>query len=116
DRGVLRPFNKFNGGPEPAALDLSDSTASTLLGKIEYVHDNTINPAQNIHNGLRYKVYFESTMPMGKTSSIKGKTTYVFGFDARHYLKIYRNFIWATRASADFSFGTARMLYYLGGV
>lgn len=116
DRGVLRPFNKFNGGPEPAALDLSDSTASTLLGKIEYVHDNTINPAQNIYNGLRYKVYFESTMPMGKTSSIKGKTTYVFGFDARHYLKIYRNFIWATRASADFSFGTARMLYYLGGV
>jgi len=37
------------------------------------------------------------------------------GVDARHYLKIYRNFIWAVRAAGDFSFGDAKMIYYLGG-
>jgi hypothetical protein len=38
------------------------------------------------------------------------------GFDARHYLPIYRNFIWAVRAAADFSWGNQKLIYYLGGV
>ena len=42
--------------------------------------------------------------------------TFNWGFDARHYEKIYRNFIWATRVSGDFSWGTRKLLYYLGGI
>ena len=38
------------------------------------------------------------------------------GFDARHYLPIYRNLIWAVRAAGDFSFGDQKVVYYLGGV
>jgi len=38
------------------------------------------------------------------------------GVDARHYLPIYRNLIWAVRAAGDFSFGDQKVIYYLGGV
>jgi hypothetical protein len=45
----------------------------------------------------------------------EGRYTYNFGFDARHYLPIYRNFIWALRAAGDFSWGNKKIVYYLGG-
>ncbi|MFZ1800124.1 MAG: hypothetical protein WAU24_09710 [Chitinophagaceae bacterium] len=122
DRGVVRPFVTLvdpNTGqeisfPDPTAFGIPDSTSATLLTHLEYVHDNSINPAMNIWNGLRFKIYGDFNMPMGK-SAIKGKTTVNLGFDARYYYKIYRNFIWATRAAGDFSFGEAKLLYYLGG-
>jgi outer membrane protein assembly factor BamA len=38
-----------------------------------------------------------------------------FGFDARNYFPIYRNFIWAVRAAGDFSWGNRKIVYYLGG-
>jgi hypothetical protein len=45
----------------------------------------------------------------------KGKFTYNTGVDVRHYETIFRNFIWASRFSADFSWGSRKLLYYLGG-
>jgi hypothetical protein len=38
------------------------------------------------------------------------------GFDGRYYLPIYRNFIYALRVGGDFSWGSQKILYYLGGV
>ena len=38
------------------------------------------------------------------------------GFDIRHYLPIYRNVIWAVRGAGDFSWGSQKVIYYLGGV
>jgi hypothetical protein len=49
------------------------------------------------------------------SASGAGRYTYNFGFDARHYLPIYRNFIWAVRAAGDFSWGNKKIVYYLGG-
>ncbi|MEX6686049.1 hypothetical protein QTN47_01005 [Danxiaibacter flavus] len=115
DKGVVRPY--FAGVvPDSLGLTLGDSTATTFVSHIEYVHDNTLNPAQNIWNGLRWKVYADYYFPLSKGSSLKGKNTLNVGFDARHYLKIYRNFIWAVRGAGDFSYGDAKILYYLGGV
>lgn len=114
DRGSIRPYDVFSGSPDTIGLHYPDSTASTILAHIEYVHDNTINPTQNIWNGLRWKVYFDVNYPT-KQSSENAKTTYNLGFDARHYLKIYRNFIWAVRAAGDASFGDSKIIYYLGG-
>jgi hypothetical protein len=37
------------------------------------------------------------------------------GVDARYYYKIYRNFIWAGRVAADFSWGKQKLIYYAGG-
>src|SRR5690606_1656222 len=45
-----------------------------------------------------------------------GKFMFNMGVDARHYLPIYRNLIWAVRAAGDFSFGDQKIIYYLGGV
>jgi hypothetical protein len=45
-----------------------------------------------------------------------GKFNFNLGTDIRYYLPIYRNFIWAGRAAADFSWGNQKIVYYLGGV
>lgn len=112
DRGVLRSFDNNTGLPDPNALKFPDTLSKYILSRFEYVHDNTINPTQNIWVGLRYKVYLDMNLP----STPGGKLTYNFGFDGRYYHKIYRNFIWAGRAAADFSWGQNKLIYYLGGV
>ncbi|MFL9481373.1 hypothetical protein ACI6Q2_01265 [Chitinophagaceae bacterium LWZ2-11] len=121
DKVYLRPY--IQGGiPLADPIDAShvlsgslDSTVKTVLTHIEYVHDNTLNPTQNIWNGLRYKAYFDFNIPVSGGPSA-GKYTFNLGFDARNYLKIYRNFIWAVRGAGDFSWGSQKILYYLGGV
>lgn len=116
DRGVLRPFNNFVGIPDPAALPFPDTISRFIISRLEYVHDNSINPTQNIWKGLRFKVFMDINMPTFKTALNNGKSTLNFGFDARYYKTIYRNFIWAGRAAADFSWGEQKIVYYLGGV
>ncbi len=83
---------------------------------VEYVFDNTSNPAQNIWNGLRYKFFADWFTQFDKVRSTEGRFIFNVGFDARHYLPIYRNIIWATRAAGDFSWGSQKVIYYLGGV
>ncbi|MET0637265.1 MAG: hypothetical protein ABWZ25_14640 [Chitinophagaceae bacterium] len=88
---------------------------------LEYIFDNTINPATNIWKGLRYKVYSDmfgqlSKPTDGADGNPIGRFMFTAGFDARHYLPIYRNVIWAVRAGGDFSFGEQKVVYYLGGV
>jgi hypothetical protein len=87
--------------------------------RLEYVHDDAIQKATNIWNGLRYKVYMDFDAQVSKPSAgnLKpGRFTYNFGFDGRYYHAIYRNFIWAARAAGDFSWGSQKIVYYLGGV
>ncbi|MBL0355941.1 MAG: hypothetical protein IPP72_03235 [Chitinophagaceae bacterium] len=81
----------------------------------EYVYDNTLNPTQNIWNGLRYKVFFDWNTDISKEKNSTGKYNFNWGFDARYYYPIYRNFIWAGRASGDFSWGSQKTIYYVGG-
>jgi hypothetical protein len=116
DRGILKSYDNSIGFPDPGALAYPDTVSRFMVSRIEYVHDNTINPTQNIWNGLRYKVFFDINMPTLKTELNNGKATLNLGFDARYYYKIYRNFIWAGRAAADFSWGGQKIIYYLGGV
>ena len=106
DRGLIK-------GIDQQSVAFPDTVSQYAVARIEYVHDNTINPTQNIWNGLRYKVYLDVNKPVVGSGT---NVTYNLGFDARHYLKIYRNFIWATRAAADFSWGNQKIIYYLGGV
>lgn len=116
DRGVLRSYDNNSGLPDPTALKYNDTVTQYIVSRLEYVHDNTVNPTQNIWNGLRYKIYLDVNMPTFKTLVSNGKATLNLGFDARYYHKIYRNFIWAGRAAGDFSWGGQKIIYYLGGV
>lgn len=105
------------------SLQVPSFRESYALGRLEYVYDNTINPAINIFKGTRYKLYGELMAQISgdratffKPDAEKGGFTYNMGGDFRHYVQIHRNFIWATRFSADLSWGTRKLIYFLGGV
>ena len=83
---------------------------------LEYVHDDAITPALNIWKGLRYKLFADWFTQLDKVSSTDGRYIFNVGFDARHYLPIYRNIIWAMRGAGDFSWGNQKVIYYVGGV
>ncbi len=110
------------------SLNLPAYNESWLISKLEYVHDNTIDIQKNIKSGLRYKVYWEfhkqflmqrDTLFNSVNLDLpKFNNAYlsVIGADFRHYQKIHRNVIWANRFASSVSFGTRKLVYYLGGV
>lgn len=112
-------------GPRFDRIVMSSTNANTIkvpdykktYGQLslEYVHDNTLNPATNIWHGLRYKIFADWFTEITKSGE-DGKFMFNVGVDARHYLPIYRNVIWAVRGAADFSFGDQKIVYYLGGI
>jgi len=102
---------------DPSTLDEPEDKTLYALAHLEFVYDNTLNPAQNIWEGIRYKIYTDVNRKLHNTSGTGG-SQYIFnvGFDGRTYYPIYRNFIWAGRVAADFSWGNQKLIYYLGGV
>ncbi|HZH65943.1 MAG TPA: hypothetical protein VEY10_13700 [Flavisolibacter sp.] len=118
DTNVFPTFISGNGSSTASIRNLKQPDLKKTYGQfsLEYVHDNTITPAQNIWNGLRYKFYVDWFTQLSNIRRSEGKYLFNFGFDARHYLPIYRNVIWAVRAAGDFSWGNQKVVYYLGGV
>lgn len=86
-----------------------------VMGKIEYIHDNTISPAMNIYEGLRWRAYLDFMAPGKDKKFVPNQELFNFGIDVRSYIPIYRNCIWAFRAAADISWGSRKIIYYLGG-
>jgi hypothetical protein len=109
DRLILTSSNRLT-------LDVDDFKQTYGQVTMEYVYDNTLNPALNIWNGLRWKVYGDWFTQLSKVTNTDGKFIFNVGFDARHYLPLYRNITWAVRAAGDFSWGNQKVVYYLGGV
>ncbi|HEY5773037.1 MAG TPA: hypothetical protein VIS75_10430, partial [Chitinophagaceae bacterium] len=113
-------------GPRFDRLSLNARDISTLEAEdlknvyaqasLEYVYDDVVNPALNIWKGLRYKIFTDIFSQINETSSTEGKLIFNAGFDARHYLPIYRNIIWAVRGAGDFSWGDQKVIYYVGGI
>jgi hypothetical protein len=115
DKIILRPTGIAR--LDTIALKHGDFNKQTYgLVRLEYVHDNTIQKAMNILNGLRYKIFMDWSAQINDVTNSDGRYTYNVGFDARHYYPIFRNFIWAVRGAGDFSWGNQKILYYLGGV
>jgi hypothetical protein len=111
DKQVLSGSKDF-----PLTVGAADQKILYSTTKLEYIYDNSMNPAMNIWNGLRYKIYFDYNRQINKVQFAEGPSTFNLGFDARYYYPIYRNFIWAGRAAGDFSWGNQKLIYYLGGV
>jgi hypothetical protein len=99
-------------------LTLKEPDIKRTFGQmgLEYVHDNTINPTMNIWKGLRWKAYIDWFTQISGKGVDDGRFLFNGGIDARHYLTLYRNIIWAVRGAADFSWGKQKVVYYLGGV
>ncbi|MDP1725835.1 MAG: hypothetical protein Q8M15_03560 [Bacteroidota bacterium] len=93
-------------------LDSSTKVTNWFGAKIEYIFDNTIPKGMNLMNGTRFKIFYERYINVSNRE-IQLNT---LGFDFRHYEKIHRQIIWATRVSVNTSFGPAKVVYYLGGV
>lgn len=115
DKIVLRPAGL--DAIDTVILKRGDFNKQTFaLVRLEWVHDNSIQKAMNIMNGLRYKLYIDWNTQINNVSNTDGKFSFIAGFDARYYYPIYRNFIWAVRGAGDFSWGNRKVVYYLGGV
>jgi hypothetical protein len=102
-------------GQDVQSLHLPDVKRTYGQLDLEYVYDNSLNPTLNIWKGLRYKVYFDFLNQMSSSEGSEGKYLLNSGFDIRHYLPIYRNVVWAVRGAGDFSWGSQKVIYYLGG-
>jgi hypothetical protein len=110
DRVVIKTNANY-----PPALQIPDTVLNYALVRFEWVHDNTLNPALNIWNGFRYKLWTDINAKINNEQTT-GRYTFNVGGDARYYFPIYRNLIWAGRAAFDASWGNQKIVYYLGGV
>lgn len=81
-------------------------------GRIDFIHDKSREIQMNIHDGFRYKMFFEYF----RNFSEKRANLYNVGYDIRHYQVLHKNIIWANRISGASSFGQKKIAYYLGGV
>lgn len=82
------------------------------IARSAYVYDNTRKIGLNLYAGLRYKVFAEYYRNLTKSNA----GMYTAGFDARHYLILHRNMIWANRLAAGTSFGPEKLIHIMGGV
>lgn len=120
--GTLRFDKSFLLATDQNALNTPTFNQQRLGLRLEYVFDNTLDIAINIKNGTRYKIYAEALKRFQvdfidnfEFNLADGFMT-VLGFDARHYQRIDKHSILAIRAAGATSFGSEKILYFLGGV
>jgi Tol biopolymer transport system component len=94
------------------SMEIPDITKRWLGGKVELVFDNAIPKGLNLWNGTKFKVFYEHYEDLDDKS---GQLN-TFGFDFRHFHKLHRQLILATRLTYNTSFGPSRVKYVLGGV
>lgn len=79
----------------------------------EYIYDNTESLGLNLFKGTRAKIFGEQYSRLERNVN---EHMFVVGADIRHYFQIHRQLIWANRLATSTSFGSAMLIYYLGGV
>lgn len=80
--------------------------------RLAYVFDNTRELAMNLYAGTRFKIFSEYYQQAPEWN----KQMVTFGADFRNYIKIHRDLIWANRLAGGTSWGSQRLMYYMGGV
>lgn len=98
--------NEFNNLIRP------DEYNHWQVNQVEYVLDQTFQPANYYKTGFRFKAWAE----WYKQWNTKGIHTAVLGFDARHYLNIFRGLVLANRFAGSASYGPGNVIFFLGGV
>ena len=78
----------------------------------EYVYDSSIPRGLNLWTGWKAKVFGEYYQrPDEKNSDMK-----VVGLDIRNSMTVHRDIIWVNRLAQSTSFGSRKVVYFLGGV
>jgi hypothetical protein len=95
-------------------LTLRESNQQRFWGgvKLSYIFDNTRSLGTNLHDGWRFKIFGEAYKQLNPAYD----NLFTLGGDFRNYLKIHRDLILATRFAGSTSFGSAPIVYFLGGV
>lgn len=109
-----------------AMLELDDFTDNWAFLRAEFDFDNSRQIMVNIRQGTRFNAFAElhKQIPVSQRST-GGRLDYpvpgwnnnyfaVFGLDLRHYQKIHRQIILASRFSMGASLGNSKLIYYLG--
>jgi len=96
------------------AINLQQPDIHKVWGSLkgELTYDNTRSLGLNLYQGTRYKLFGEYYQLINTA----GNNMVVVGMDIRNYQKLHRNLIWANRFAASTSFGSNKLLYYMGGV
>ncbi len=121
--GTLRNDRIINLSTDFRTLENPTDDQQRIGVKFEYIFDNTLEFDINYRQGSRYKIFvefvkrfdlnlFEENMPV----TFKEGFMTVVGVDARHYQRLDKHSIIAARFYATTSFGSERVLHYLGGV
>ncbi|WP_400194204.1 hypothetical protein [Hymenobacter sp. B81] len=92
--------------------EVNDRERKYLGGSAEMVFDNAIATGVNMLEGTRMKVGMMKLNGVGNSNDDFGKI-YV---DLRHYQKVYRQIVWANRASYGHFFGPSAKTFRLGGM
>ncbi len=103
-------------------LQVPTDQQNRVFARLEYVHDDTRNMGINLRTGTRYKVFAETAkrFDLGLRRRTQAQLypgwMATLGLDARHYRKLTKNMIVATRVAGATSFGKEKHLYFMGGV
>ena len=116
DRYIFKSLDTFS-------LALPTYSTNWVFFKTEYVFDNAIDVMTDIKRGFCFKAYieFHKEIPTQLVDDVRvpswnNKYFTEMGFDARYYLKIYKQMTLATRLSFATSLGNDKMIHYLGGL
>lgn len=93
-------------------LDEDGYTENWLGSKLELIFDNTRDLGLNLYSGTRYKIFAEAYYVPEKGAT----DMYIVGMDFRNYQRIHRELIFATRLAGSTSFGSRKLVYYMGSV
>ncbi len=110
--GTLRTDRAILLSTQLSTLEPDDYYRYLGGAKLEYIFDNTIERGINLYNGMRLKAFGEYYLNLEKG----GTQTYIVGADFRFYVPIHRSLIFAGRVAASASYGSGKLLYYLGSV
>ncbi|MEM9919714.1 MAG: hypothetical protein AAF990_16575 [Bacteroidota bacterium] len=119
---TVRGDKRIQLATDRASLEVPTQQQQRAGVRLEYVFDNTLDVALNIKNGTRYKIFaevvkrFQVDLLEEVQLSFNDGIMTVIGVDARHYQRLDRHSIIAARFAASTSFGSERILHYLGGV
>ncbi|MEZ4942927.1 MAG: hypothetical protein R3D58_18795 [Saprospiraceae bacterium] len=120
--GTIRQDKSITLSTNRNSLETPDYAEQRLALRLSAVYDNTVDVDLNLRTGTRAKVFVEAvkrfefnTQPNWSLKFNSGFMT-VVGLDARHYQRLDRRSILAVRLAAATTFGSERILYFLGGV
>ncbi len=121
-RGTLRNDRRLFLSTDRISLESDPQNTQSMGVRAEFVFDNTLDIDLNLRHNTRLKVYAEAMKQMdidfldGFNFNFDKGFMGVVGADVRHYERLGKHAVLATRFTAAASFGSKKVLYYIGGV